>query len=263
MGSSAFKNYVNAFGVEKEFYAALKSYITGLDTRITCSNDPDTEFDISTKGSDYVPKLEFSINDSHAFTIYRNNALGSPTAGFNVSMDISVVIPFNTKFLYQSPTMTATKAYTESMERATYISYIINDNFIYISFIQANFSEYVPDEMFIMVHCFSNDSTLVSSANGEKRYVRYTKAEIFNISGFTFYDKGGVLSPGAFLSRFSYAAPAGQIDYIKSCVYQNSNEKVFENRAIYDCTTVTAGDTVSLKDGAYLAIGPHQLVKVS
>ena len=263
MASTAFKTYVNAIGVEKAFYAALKTYITGLDTRITCANDPDTEFDISTKGDDYVPKLEFSINNSHAFTIYRNNPLGTNTAGFNVKMDISASIPENTKFLYQSPTMTSPRPYTESIERGTYISHIIDDNFIYISFIQAIFSEYVPDEVFIMVHSFSSDSTFVTSAAGEKRYVRYTKPEIFNISGYTFYDKAGVLAPGTFLSRFTYAAPAGQIDYIKSCIYQSSGEKVFENRAIYDSTTVTVGDTVSLKDGSYVAVGAHQLVKVS
>ena len=114
----------------------------------------------------------------------------------------------------------------------------------------------------------------LSSIVIEMRYDNnFTKECIFNISiAWTTSQTSTVLvfrdisstKSGSFTSRFAYKSLPGQIDYIKSCVYLNENQRQFDITAIYDCTELQAvGDTVSLKDGSYLAVGLHQLVKIS
>lgn len=270
MASSAYAVTVQANGHEKNAYKAIKDYILALDSRITCPNDPDDEFDYSTKGNDHIATLNFYIGNQRIFKFYRPSALRDGSSneiairGIMFSMDGVDGIPANTREIwFVTNGYDDGRAYkTQSTDeiRGLCISHAVNDYFIYASFAS------IRDERVMryqynasVLHCLSNNKAYISSNTVGNPY---NKTTVFNISGYYLYDVE-TLSSGTFLSRFLYACPPGKIDYIKSCIYQSSGEKAFENRAIYDCTTVTAGDTVSLKDGAYLAVGSHQLVRVN
>lgn len=271
MGSSGWDVLKLTKGHEKEFYRLIKTYITGLDSRITCNNDPDDEFDASKSGADHIATLDFDINGEHAFSLYRNVVLkdgsGNEQATCTIicAMDIDNAIPSSVGSIhfradgYTGITIVQSEG---RYDRGLRISHVINDDFIFLTFAPPDYTwqSIGTVETTRIIHSFTTNKTYVTSDRGISSY---TQPTIFNLSGLTFYDVDGVDAPGTFLSRFSYAAPAGSIDYIKSSIYQSGNVRSFENTAIYDCTTVTTGDTVSLKDGAYVAIGPHQLVKVS
>lgn len=264
MGSIAYGTVIQNSGVEKEFYRAIKTYILSLNSRITCDSDPDEEFDISTKGGSYIPTLNFSIDGVHVFKIYRPDVLNNPVHGINVSMDAVNGIPDNAcyiNFRYDGYHENWDRvAYSTAFDRGLIISHIQNGSLVYLSFAcwnetQGNRNAYNMS----LLHIKSDNSVLLSSI---KQQSGYNKNVCLDLSARTLY-RTSDLASGTFLSRFSYACPPGTIDYIKSSIYQNNNEKVFENRAIYDSTTVAVGDTVSLKDGAYAAVGTHQLIKVS
>lgn len=266
MGSTAFGIAIQATGQEKEMYRAIKNYILGLDSRITCDNDPDDEFDISTKGSDYTPKLEFSISNTHIFTLYRERSLGNDLGAAHIccKMDaVSGIADSARAIAFRPDGQTSYSSYIQwytDFTRGVIISHIISDSIIYIGISTINSDQSLRNtHNWSMWYNLSNNVVFLSSS---KEQSTYNKARFYNLSDRTLYRTTDIVS-GTFLSRFSYACPPGTIDYIKSTIYQNNNEKVFENRAIYDCTTVTVGDTVSLKDGAYVAVGTHQLVKVS
>ena len=264
MGSIAYGTLIQNSGVEKEFYRAIKTHILSLNSRITCDSDPDVEFDIDTKGSSYVPTLNFSINGVHVFKIYRSTALGQGAYSICVAMDAVNGIPDSACEIYFRQDAYHENwdkvAYNTAFNRGLVISHIQNGSLIYLSFTCWNETQANRNACNMsLLHMVSDNSVLLSSV---KQQSGYNKTVCLNLSNRTLY-RASDLASGTFLSRFSYGCPPGTIDYIKSCIYQNSNEKVFENRAIYDSTTVAVGDTVSLKDGAYAAVGTHQLVKVS
>lgn len=252
---------------EKLFYKAIKNYILSMNSKITCAEDPEEEFDVSLKGGDHVPTLNFALNGVHLFKMYRPAALesdGSEIAVNTVNFELDAVaeVPYQILAINFIPSSTS-QTWTQSTvgNRGIWFTYVANDNFLYIWF--GCYNQILRQEENInggYVCCLSNNVLyLASTGYGAAG----SKQSIFNLSGLTFYDGATPGKVGTFLSRFTYAAPPGSIDYIKSSIYMSSNEKVFENRAIYDSTTVTIGDTVSLQDGSYVAIGTHQLVKVS
>lgn len=252
---------------EKLFYKAIKNYILSMNSKITCAEDPEEEFDVSLKGGDHVPTLNFALNGVHLFKMYRPAALesnGSEIAVNTVNFELDAVaeVPHQILAINFRPSATGqTRVQSNTDPRGIWFTYVANDNFLYIWF--GCYNQILRQEENInggYVCCLSNNVLYLAptgyGAAGSKQ-------GMFNLSGLTFYDGATPGKVGIFLSRFNYAAPPGSIDYIKSSIYMSSNEKVFENRAIYDSTTVTIGDTVSLQDGSYVAIGTHQLVKVS
>ena len=267
MGSCVFGYAVDVIGTEIDFYKALKSYITGLDTRITCNTDVDEEFDRSEVGDDHIATLSFKINNVSAFKLYRGDVLYTnndwkSTAYIVFGMDVGSGFNFGTKSMLFKTTGLINDGVKplETVGRGLFISSIINEDFIFIRFCTIK-NGYSDSNTSSVLYSFSNNSTFISSSVSSLS--AWDKANCFDIHNYTLYDRSLIVPYGTFLSRFNYAAPAGEIDYIKSSIYQNSNEKRFENTSLFDCTTVTAGSTVSLNDGAYLAVGPHQLVKVS
>lgn len=264
MEGAFFGKEVISLKKEKDFYKEVKNYITGLNSLITCANDPDEEFDTSEVGSSHIPILEFKVDGTDLFKLYRDSTLSvTSNTSFYVSMNnVPTGIPESTKWMsFKESSISEGVPYTSDFKRGVLISHIVNDNFIYLMFTPLwNYSDNRKNN-FRVLYCKSGDDIYVTSSN--TLLSAWDKSNAFNISGLTLYDLATPTSNGTFLSRFSYAAPAGSIDYIKSSIYQSGNIRSFENMAIYDCTTVTTGDTVSLKDGAYVAVGPHQLVKVS
>lgn len=264
---SAYGTIIQTESHEKLFYKAIKNYILSMNSKITCAEDPEEEFDVSIKGGDHVPTLNFSLNGVHLFKMYRPAALesnGSEIAVNTVNFELDAVaeVPHQILAINFRPSVTGqTRVQSNTDPRGIWISYIANDNFLYIRF--GCYNRILREEEPINggYVCCSSNNTLYLALTGYGGVG--SKQSVFNLSGLTFYDGATAGKIGTFLSRFTYAAPPGSIDYIKSSIYMNNNEKAFENRAIYDSTTVTIGDTVSLKDGAYVAVGTHQLVKVS
>lgn len=255
MASSNFGVLIQTHSHDKYFFKAVIDYITSLSPNITCTTDPLNEFDTAVQPTDHKPSMSFSINGMHVFTIYRNS-LTAAASDLYFKMDASDTIPATPYNInYFSGNGTSTPEFER--DKGFKISHIINDNFVFLSF--AGWANGRETSNFQIVYSFSNNSAYLANKTSVNPY---TKVKLFDLSGYTLYSTSPVVA-ATFLSRFSYAAPVGEIDYIKSSIYMSSNEKVFENRSIYDCTTVTVGDTVSLKDGAYVAVGPHQLVKVS
>ena len=267
MGSSYYGRTVEIGGTEVNSFSAIKTYLLGLDSRFSCDNVPADEFDSSIYGSDHKATLSFSINGVHSFTIYRNKKLSESSKSLVVALDMvdgANIPPSNSCDIRNAKTnYNEDKAWTFDRVRGFTISHIINDNFVLLSF-----ASLVP----VTLGTHRDWTTICFSFSSGKTYIgmfsetsEISKEKCFNISNYSLYDSdisSGIMT-GTFLSRFSYAAPVGSIDYIKSAVYQSNSSKAFENKAIYDSTAVNVGATVSLKDGSYVAVGTHQLVKVS
>jgi len=251
---SVFKHELSVYGTEKDFMAAVINYLTGsqspLYQKIVCSSDIDTEY--SDSDLTHIPSFDFSINGKIDFSITRKYALSSSAWEFNItSGSVS-----NTLSWGGSPS-----AWDSTATRKIFISYIVDDNFVLLSINGTYQNGAISNANINFVYCKNSTKSYQSVINNVQGGGSVTIATIFNISSRVFYEVDGTDS-GTFMSRFSYQAPAGEIDYIKSSIYGNGTNKEFEVTSVYDCTTVNVGDTVSLKDGAYLAVGTHQIVKV-
>ena len=267
MGSTGYGIIIQTEGTEPLFYKAIKNYILSLSPTITCLEDPEEEFDVSTKGADHIATLNFSINGTHIFKMYRPDVLerdGAEVGVNSIKFELDAVEEIPHRILtinFRPSPVDYTPTQSEQSIRGLWIAHIVNNSFVYLYF-GSYFTGLRESENVNggYVYCLSNNSIYLAGAGPERIY---DKTITLNVSRLTFYDTSTPGLVGSFLSRFTYAAPPGEVDYIKSSIYMSNNEKVFENRAIYDSTTVTIGNTVSLKDGSYVAVGEHQLVKVS
>lgn len=249
MGIVNFGEEVFSTGDEKSFMTNVIAYLTNLDSRITCSSDVNTEYDESDLA--HCPEFNFKIDNQIAFTLTRVNQLRNA----------------NSQFYFDCKGVRATLMYgngyynTVPARRHYAVSYIINDDFILLS-INGYFSNGYPSNSNLnIIYTKQSDMPYYSVVADLTPFGVNT---VFNISSRTFYaDTLGGSAYGKFVSRFSYSSMPGYIDYVKSAVYVNNGLKQFAFNCIYDCTTVTVGDSVSLDDGRYYAVGPHQLVKVS
>ena len=254
---------IDSSGTEVDLYKKIIQYITGLDTRITCENDPDVEFNIDAKGSTYVPQFNFKLGTVDFFKLYRPSNLGSNAQAIGVKIDLTQSINVYSESIHFKGSSGI--AYNTNEYRAIYMSSIITQGLVCLWFrSKIGTSNYG-------MHC-------IIAVSGQS-YYKAGKTEsgsgIAFLSGFndlTFYDTN--LSnnlAGKFISRFDYGTLPGTIDYVKSAVFYDTGVggsgdnriKAFEIPGIYDCTTVTARDIVSLKDGVYLAMAAHELVKIS
>lgn len=258
----SFGYVVLSTGTEIQFVTSLVDYITGLDPRITCTTDIAAEYNDS--DPTHIPVITFLIDNTIAFTLtrcYRDGTdnphpgpLNIASNGFIINCDI-----FSTKaYCVRSDAV----PYKNNSERAFAVSSIVTDEFILLSINgrEYYYATYSTANMNIVY--LKNESTYYTSIITG---LSFSKSTIFNISNRTFTENStGKIA--TFVSRFSYACLPGYIDYIKNSVYVNSAispaEKQFNISTIYDCTTVVPGETTSLSDGRYIAVGPHQLVKI-
>lgn len=268
MNGANFYSTVVSQGNEIAFMKEIVSFITGLDEKITCNDDPDYEYDKDNRGETYVPRFRFYFNNEHIFTINRGANLNTGANGFTIQYIYDDAV-FNSRWVHVHDS--SVQSYLVVRKRWSYISYIISDNFILI-----DFHDVVPswgDQYGIRIMYAKSGDDEYSAYDILRYSDNFTKECVFNISialggtgtptGLVFRDLSSTKS-GSFTSRFAYKSLPGQIDYIKSCVYLNGDQRQFDISAICDSTELQAiGDTVSLKDGAYLAVGLHQLVKVS
>lgn len=277
MGSSTYAASVEAYGTEKDMYRSIINYLTSLDSRIVCDTDLDTEWDTSLSDSNHLPTFVFSVNNIPMFSLSRDGNIAmyyrqaSKVLIFKLLLD---GVPANQISIRNKKDNPETQTqWDTSYTRGLTISHIINDNFILLSFAacsdaivpQTTDTTWRDTDNATFALSLSNNQVYIGAtkASSSAPYTPYSKAYCFDISDYTLYNVTTPSSVGTFISRFSYGAPVGTIDYIKSSVYQSNGSKIFENKAVYDSTTVNVGDAVSLKDGSYVAVGTHQLVKVS
>lgn len=254
MATIRFDEVVESTGNEVDFMKNVIAYITGINSAITCEDDPDDEYDVETVGTDHIPTFRFLFNNEHILTIRRSDKL-SDSAGYmyftyinngNIISDNIII-----SFMYSG------KAWSYNTLRQFKMSYIEAPGLYII-----NAVSYSTTHSFVILFTEARNSSYSSYKYESINQSTYTIANIFNISQCVLYDNSNPVQ-GNFLSRFVYKTQPGKVDYIKSSIYVNDGVKQFDLTSIYDCTEVSPGSAVSLEDGAYLAVGPHQLVKVS
>lgn len=255
-----YKSLVTKNGTEKEFISELINTITGLSPKITCSGSID-QYDSGDTST--IPEFIFSINGKETLKIKRAAALSSNCAYFEVSIFVGDSYMAQNQQFYYSTSSYAASAVTT---RSYYISWIVSRDFILFALHTS-----------VESSGYGKNHVVINAKHGNSHYgtgyfkdgTYLSRNELFQIEtnkandqSLIFYDFDSG-SSGTFLSRFSFISRPGTIDYVKSSAYVNSGYKTFDISDVYDCTTVNIGDTVSLNDGAYLAVGTHQLVKVS
>ena len=257
---TGYKVLVTKTGTEKEFVSELINTITGLSNKITCSGSVD-QYDSGDTST--IPEFTFSINGKETLKIKRSAALSNNSGCFYVSIFVDNNYMSQNKHCYYSQGDYAASFITT---RSYYISWIVSRDFILLSLhTSVEASGYGKNH--VVINAKHEDSYYGTGYFKDGTYL--SRNELFQIEtdksnnqSLIFHDFDSGLN-GTFSSRFSFISKPGTIDYIKSSAYVSSGYKVFDIPDIYDCTTVNIGDTVSLKDGAYLAVGTNQLVKVS
>ena len=242
-------------GTEKDFAKGLAAYLHELSDKIVCTSDIDAEYDKN--NLTHVPVLNFTVDSKLSFTLRRGSdlsdvALGTAAKGYTaIYNNLSINLNF-----YGNSTI----AYDTNAIRYYYISSLIGIDFVNVLI---NTTERAWNNQL-----FNYNLHIIYTKDSEKSYFfattntdRSARANIFNISSRTFTEFGGATA-GVFTSRFAYSAPPGKIDYVKNAVYTSNGAKVFDINSISDCTTQALESNVSLDDGAYIAVGPHQLVKI-
>ncbi len=242
-----FAEEVYSTGDEKSFIANVITYLTNLDSRITCISDIDAEFDET--DLTHIPIIKFYIDGKIYLTLTRVAALSNQTNQYYVDCKgtRSIVVWGSS---YQRWVAT---------RRHYAISSIINDDFILLS-INGYYSNGSPSsDNFNIIYTKQSSGSYYSIVTN----ITFGLTNIFNISSRTFYlNVVGGGAYGTFTSRFPYKANAGYIDYTNGGIYVSNTQKQFTLNCIRDCTEVTVGTSVVLRDGTYYAVGPHQLVKV-
>lgn len=258
MGKMAFNATISSSGDEVAFMKEIIDYITNIDTSITCLDDPDDEYDVETVTTSHRPVFRFCINNTNFFNIERKVALSTNSN----EIIFKLLDGSGNEKTSMNLRIGANAAWNVSTTRQTFASFIFSNNLLIIN--MHGTVSYSKIQLLTGLYIISGDNAYMSSKiyNNELSYTDYILAEVFNISSLEIEGLSSATS-GTFLSRFTYKAQPGKVDYIKSSIYVNNNTKQFDLIQIYDCTEVSPGSTVSLEDGAYLAVGPHQLVKVS
>ncbi len=260
MGSADYYTTITSAGTEIDFIKSIISYITGLNPKITCPDNPDDEYKISVVGNDHFPAFRFYFNNNHLLTIVRANKISEVTQGFIAHFFLNDVEVSVGEYPMYFNSYRGSYRYDQSATRHYMIAHISSENFILLAI----------DSLFSSWSDRYGCKTIYANSDGAE-YMNYThlvndgmwvKENVFNISSLTFYQIGSQVN-GIFISRFQYESMPGYIDYIKNCVYGTSGNAQFNIDSIYNCTTVTIGATVSLDDGSYIAVGTNQLVKIS
>ncbi len=257
--SNGYLTEIVSTGTEKEFMTSVINAITGLSTAITCTGSVD-QYDGE---SSTVPEFIFAFNGKNMLKIKRGAAIGTATKYLNISIFVdSNIIANNNSYIYNYTSSIA----SASNERKAIISWLVSDDFILLV-LTGGYGDFGYYTNLGLINA-KNGSNVYGGGYDRSSNGMFSRNQIFNIyknPGNTDYilrafDSGVT---GTFATRFGFKSKPGQIDYVKSAAYVNSGVKVFDIPYVCDCTAVTLGDTVSLKDGSYLAVGPNQLVRVS
>lgn len=255
---------INTAETEVAFMQRYIGALCTLDDRLVCNTTVDAEYDMS--DTSHVPTFDFTIADHLTFRIQRGADLA--TGCYTYIFAVPGTSYSVTSYVSSDNATWATPLSVRNRE--INFAYIIADNLISIGLTCS--MQYSGSNLNI-VYIKDSDSYYTSirtdvlwASNSVWR-----RQDIFNICNpcsssmqpvARQYTKNEDTIPLTFVSRFQYASAPGKIDYVKNCVFQNNGTKLFNVTTVYDCTTVPVGECVSLDDGAYLAVGPHQLVRM-
>jgi hypothetical protein len=248
--------------IEKEFMRALINRILSIDAALTCPDDVDDEYDVETVTTSHTPTFRIYANGTHFYTIQRGATLAN-----NASTITALAIVNGNVYRSVELNWGGTWAYTATATRIITLAYIATEGFYLLNLHGTpSWGEYpICDSILVESH----DTTYGTNQFGARalKSTQYIPSVIFNISALPFYGANDS-AVGKFVSRFAYKSPAGYLDYVKSSVYAYDNngvlsDKLFDLTPLYDCSEVTAGSTLALDDGQYIAVGTNQLVKVA
>lgn len=258
MFSKAYRINVANTGTEKEFIMKLINTITGLSNRITCSGSV-TQYDSS--DTSIQPTFILKVDNKPIIQLKRSTAIANNNQNFLITLYAGDRVLCSDQECYCSPSSWNKNAVTT---RNYYLSWIVSNELIFLSICAT--CEHYGWKQYITVSLKGKDSLYCSGYSQGGSVIG--ESQLLNIDtnpsnqSFYYYDANSVLG-GSFKSSFQHKAAPGYVDYIRNSIYIDASTEIFNIPGIYDCTTVTLGDTVSLNDGVYYAVGPHQLVKVS
>lgn len=248
---------INYYGTEKEFWAKAIEEITALSPEITCIGSVDQYDGEPTT----IPEFVFAFHGKEMLKLKRRVAINTATGRF----DTTVFVNDYNVFLNQEMIIGSDWSPTVIGARSLKISWLITQNFI-IFCVCAGVGSWGLRNLGLV--SIKNEDAIYGDGWWKNEDTLPTRERLFNIyqkpdghSVYNFRDFNSAII-GTFTSRFQYKADAGLIDYARGAVYTNNGSRVFDISCIYDCSTVAIGDSVSLSSGSYLAVGPHQLVKV-
>lgn len=264
--SAFYENTISITGIEKDFMSALISALTGISYAVTCTGDI-SQYEGATS---VTPEFIININGKPTITLTRSAALSS-NGYINIKVNVGTnLIVTSKKINFWSNTADP----NSPINRKANISWIAstNGNVIFIN-IREGFSggsryygNYAVSTFKINNNVYGDGFYFSKQDNPISKDIlfdmsKYPSGNKYNPYVYKNYDNAN--DNGSFVSRFQYTTKPGIIDYVKSSIYVDSGTKKLECPSLFDCSTVNSGDTMSLKDGAYLAVGTHQLVKVS
>lgn len=244
-------NKIFSNSTEIDFMTSLLDFILSIDPRITCDTTVAEQYDSTAweEETSHIPTFNFSINGKITITAKREANLANYALAFNLWYGTT-----QTGALYFS-TAWHQGGINQNLYREYNISALTTDSFILFSF--AGNGSYLTAGI-DCVWFTSDDKNYINVTFGRSAFNIPT---IFNISGKLFTEMETLIS-GTFVSKFPYRTSAGNFDYSRGAAYINNSYEVFRSSAFIDCTEVTVGDTIALTNGAYFAVGPHQLLKI-
>lgn len=250
---------INYYGTEKEFWAKAIEEITALSPEITCIGSVDQYDGEPTT----IPEFVFAFHGKEMLKLKRRVAINASTGRF----DTTVFVNDYNVFLNQEMIIGSDWSPTVIGARSLKISWLIAHNIIIFSMAAGIGSWGLRNLGLVSIKngdAIYGDGWWFNNGDGSV----YPRNKIFNIylkpdntTYYTFRDFNSNII-GSFTSRFQYKTDAGLIDYARGAIYTNNGNRVFDVSCVYDCSEVAIGDSISLSSGSYLAVGPHQLVKV-
>ena len=259
---------IKVYGTEIAFMKAVINHILSASTRFSCDEDPDDEYDSTEKGSDYVPSFIIKIDGRPLIKLVRGANLSTGCLHFTgyVYTSSSELTSGSGEINFKVTNAQSIAGVSDVLYRHFFTNILINDNIVNLCFMGGGDNGgYRVSNVWVTEFASSNKvyrSNVINNSYWNTPYDKYLVVTNDGTTKRTFKDYASEVT-GIFASRFSFASQPGKIDYIKSSVCVSGSNKVFDITSVYDCTGITIGSTVSLKDGAYLAVGPNSLIKVS
>ena len=121
---------IESSGTEKDFMTLVLAAIQSVNPAIVCDGSID-QYDSS---EDIAPTFDFYLNSKHLFTLTRRTTLSNKSTGMRMTVyapqtvPISIILPFT-----GDKDSNAGQDASASYYRQAWISWIVNENFSFIS----------------------------------------------------------------------------------------------------------------------------------
>lgn len=229
---------------ELEFWTNFISYMTSLDSRITCNTTAAEQCDIK---KIYTPVYIFDFDGKFQIKFTRTDQWNNWTQNYAVNFIIN-----GTSYAGNWMLFCNLNAGTYRPDSNVFMQYsvasIISDTSMFIWLGSYGTSSDVS--------AFSNSGAFLGDYAGYKNN--------YNIMAGNFYDvaNAGVVA-SSIVPALAYSAGPGNIDYIEKVVFVSNGTRTFEDTNLFACSTVAFWTTISLPNGKnYLAIHTNAMVEV-